>query len=200
MDDSLLRERLQANCRQWKGYRLADAFLRPHWRSAEQPEHLCISMHRRFPGSIAGTYSLRNGFSEERRPALLTSVIESLFTTTPLNVCAVHLRAGDVLQQSCREHVDRYTSPRDVVHQTLATCGREGCVTVVTGSHYWSGIDATVAYTQSVIERLRDAGVEARVRSSSPDADFAFLLRAKTLIPSRGGWTDLLRLLRPMVQ
>lgn len=198
MDKESFRDALRAHCKAYHGYRLADTYLRPHWRSANGEEPLCAKTARKFPATIAGRYSVASGFAHRPRPAVLLAVIESMYDLTPVGGSVAHLRAGDVLLLACDEHRARHTPPADKALQ-IALTAKSKEVTVVTGSHYLSGIEATVNYTSEVVRLLRQHGVTPTVQTGAPDDDFVKLLRTKTLVPSRGGWTQLLEILRPHV-
>lgn len=191
----------------YKNYRLSDCILQPnnqyiknYNKNTNIYKKPCNKYHYElWPDSIAGRYSLLNNFKSEINYDLILDIILEKYPQLCHNTVAMHLRVGDGLLQFHKKY-----KPLEFYANKKWTNNNAYNITLVFGCHNW--ISWKMQYqTEKYISDLTDSLIKISNKplqlrtTEEPDEDFIFLLFSRYYVASGGGWSILLKKLRPMI-
>ena len=172
----------------WKSYRLGDTVGGKYNKKFE-------TIHEKWPGSIKDKY-MTKAHNKGNKLHILYDIIKEypLYNFDTSKFIIVGIRVGDVLG-ACT--LTNYVRPindyknldlKDHIKKTIIIC----C-----GSHYDSNTPKSIQYINDIYNVFKDKGFEnVLVRAgNSPDDDLCLMCGANFLIPGRGGFHNMIRLL-----
>jgi len=209
-----VKNKLIHNCNKFTGYRIADCFLCNTWdrwglnketglfNEINQKTRIPLGKftYEKWPDSIAGQYSYRNNFKKNQDLNLLLDIIlEKYPNTHEKNITSVHLRIGDVLAQKQEAHTSRFLDPSFYSKQEFNNNTNE--IFIVFGIHYNCLIDESLDYVENVKKHIeKKTNKNCKIRSTTPDEDFVFMLFSKYFIPSKSGLCKVINRLKPLLE
>jgi len=173
----------------WKSYRLGDTVGGKYNKKFE-------TIKQYWPGSIKDKY-MKQSQNKANKHDILCNIIKEypMYKFDTSNFIIIGIRVGDVLG-ACT--LNSYIIPinhyknldlKDHIKKTVIIC----C-----GSHYDSNTPKSIQYINDLYNVFKDKGFEnILVRAgNSPDDDLCLMCGAEILIPGRGGFHNMIRILR----
>jgi len=187
-------------------YRLADCILYPFNDHAPDLEECARYHYERWPDSLAGMYSLANGFQKKKNLRLLGEIIQQKYPSVSYDTTAMHLRIGDALTPGQlalhRKSKGVYTPVSHYLSKSRVD-NDSSDITLVFGCHnrislaMFKESEAYLSKAYSGLQALTSKPI--KIRTTNPDDDFVFLVFSRYYVPSKSGWVRLISPLRSML-
>lgn len=189
-------------------YRLGDMI---KYKNHRYNKDLGFNYHKnKFPNSIATEYMLTtNNMSDY--PVLLKIISKRNYPRQYNNYLVIHLRLGDVIENSTNSVDDfllkpvylthlngnsiNYVKPLEYYQQIInksKTLGVSKAI-LITGFHQGTNHTKSLQYVSHVKNFFQSKGFQCQTRINlDPDEDFLIMCNAKYFVPSGGGFSDVI--------
>ena len=189
-------------------YRLGDMI---KYKNHRYNKDLGFNYHKnKFPNSIATEYMLTtNNMSDY--PVLLKIISKRNYPRQYNNYLVIHLRLGDVIENSTNSVDDfllkpvylthpngnsvNYVKPLEYYQQIInksKTLGVSKAI-LITGFHQGTNHTKSLQYVSHVKNLFQSKGFQCQTRINlDPDEDFLIMCNAKYFVPSGGGFSDVI--------